>query len=224
MSLSQPASHSHTFSFFADLLIVQPVFLQDIALGKNYRFISPPDGNICQLGLTRYTGSAPDIYSHPTHFFFPNALHKNSATRMVASRGRFHTKKGNGAVCAEKWLFRNHGSFQPRRLMESVQLLLDGTHSQKIQVRYANKNAWMIQLMISRSGESLRPRINVMRTASLSTKHTLRVSRESIVVDRPKLEGSSPSPVERSHGHLVPTRHILLWQVRNEGFSEFILR
>ena len=164
------------------------------------------------------------ISIHTQRTSFPNALHKYSANLMVAISGRFHKKKGIGAACAENKLLRNHGSFQPRRLIESVQLLLEGTHSQKIQVRYANKNAWMIPLMISRSGESLRPRINVMRTATLSMNHTPRRSRKycgrqtnawrSITI--------SSCAILRSPG--FPQGIYLLWQVRNEGFSEFILR
>ena len=45
-------------------------------------------------------------------------------------------------------------------------MLLEGIHSQKIHVLYAKSKAWILPLIISRSGESLRPRMNVMRTAT----------------------------------------------------------
>ena len=97
--------------------------------------------------------------------------------RMMAAVGRCQRMAGKGASCAVKPLVLNHGSFHPSRLIESVQLLLEGTHSQKIQVLYAKSNAWIMPLMTSRSGESLRPLISVIRTATLSMNHTPRLSR-----------------------------------------------
>ena len=96
---------------------------------------------------------------------------------MVAAVGKCQRMAGKGASCAVKPLDLYHGSFHPNRLIESVQVLLEGTHSQKIQVLYAKSNAWIMPLMISRSGESLGPLINVMRTATLSMNHTPRLSR-----------------------------------------------
>ena len=161
------------------------------------------------------------ISIHTQRTSFPNALHKYSATLMVAINGRFHKKKGNGAVCAENRLLRNHGSFQPKRLMESVQLLLEGTHSQKIQVRYANKNAWMIPLMSSRSGESLRPRINVMRTATLSMNHTPRRSRKVLWSTNQCLEDHHHLKLCNRPVTWFPQVINFSWQVRDECFSGF---
>ena len=93
----------------------------------------------------------------------------------MAAVGRRQRMAGKGASCAVKPLDLNHGSSHPNRLIESVQLLLEGTHSQKIQVLYEKSKAWIMPLMTSRSGESLRPLINVIRTATLSTNHTPRL-------------------------------------------------
>ena len=121
---------------------------------------------------------------------------------MIKGPGRRHRMAGKGAMCGAKWLRLCHGSSHPKRLMESVQLLLEGIHSQKIHVLYAKSNAWIMPLMISRSGESLRPRINVMRTVTLSMNHTPRRSRKpcGLHTRACKITTSSSCAILRSPG------------------------
>ena len=160
---------------------LQPVSLTGLCIGYAHRSISPiqADGGNCDI-------RSLICWFHSRHTVSPNAL-ENIPYPMHLQKvggsddqGQWKTPRmaGKGARCGVNWLCLCQGSSHPKRLMESVQLLLDGTHSQKIHVLYAKSKPWMIPLMTSKSGESLRPRINVLRPATLSMNHTPRRSRK----------------------------------------------
>ena len=121
-----------TFSSTNLLMSSNLYHIQDNALGM------PADLSALLMAASCF--SQVKICWNPCRYLFAsNALnsqciYKISAVLMMAFVGRRQRMAGKGASCDVKPFDLCHGSFHPPWLIETVQLLLEGTYSQKIQV------------------------------------------------------------------------------------------
>ena len=129
----------------------------------------PPATQVSPPGLVERSALVTPGPTHSTQ-----SIQRYSKTETRAMKGRCQRIRGKTAELVVKWFCWCHGSSRPRREMASAQLDLDGMYSHHIQQRRAYKMVCTIWAMRSRSSDSDRPLIKVIKAAMLSTIQTPR--------------------------------------------------